>query len=203
MSEINDGQFDYDDWVQDALRGVLRRALETLAASQAPAEHHFYVNFRTTDPDVGVPGFLRAQYPEEITVVLQHQFEDLCVDESGFEVTLSFSGQRHRLVVPFSAVTSFADPSVNFGLQMGPQTMDVLDVDTGNDSRPFQETAGPQGMGEKVREISESTSGRNIQTGSETGEDAGEDGSQDSNDRDGGTPDGGADVISIEAFRNK
>ena len=203
MSERNDGQFDYDDWVQDALCGVLRRALETLAASRAPGEHHFYVNFRTTDPDVGVPGFLRAQYPEEITVVLQHQFEDLYVDEIGFEVTLSFSGQHHRLVVPFTAVTSFADPSVNFGLQMGPQTMNVLDVDTGDDSSTLQETDAPQKMGGKVGEFSDSNSSRNIQTGAETEEDAGEDAGQDNGDRDGGTPDGGADVINIEAFRNK
>ncbi len=194
MSEKNNDQFDYDEWVQDALRGVLRRALETLAASQELGEHHFYVNFQTAHPDVSVPGFLRAQYPEEITVVLQHQFENLHVDEIGFEVTLSFSGQRHRLIVPFAAVTSFADPSVNFALQMGQQAMTVLDIESG-DARPgFQETAHSQGPEDKVSELPESAQGPNIETGAKTGREDGQDGS---------TRDGGADVISIEAFRKK
>ena len=145
MSEKNNGQFDYDDWVRDALRGVLRQALETLAASQEPGEHHFYINFQTTHSGVSVPGFLRAQYPEEVTIVLQHQFEDLYVEESGFEVTLSFSGQRHRLIVPFTAVTSFADPSVNFSLHLGQQTMTELDIESDDDRPSFKETARPQG----------------------------------------------------------
>ena len=203
MSEMNDGQFDYDDWIQESLRRVLRRAMETLAASQEPGEHHLYINFRTTDPDVVVPGFLRAQYPEEMTVVLQHQFEDLDVHESGFEVTLSFSGQRHRLVVPFAAVTSFADPSVNFGLQITPQTMNVVDGETGDDRLTFQETTAPQGKIEKVSELSESSAGRNVQTGLEIRGSATEDVGQGDGKRKGGTPDGGADVISIEAFLNK
>ena len=194
MSEKIYGQFDYDDWVQDALRGVLRRALETLAASREPGEHHFYINFQTAHPDVSVPGFLRTQYPEEITVVLQHQFEDLHVDESGFEVTLSFSGQRYRLIVPFAAVTSFADPSVNFALQMGHETMTVFDAETDDDRPGFHGSSHPQGTGDKASKLSESTQGRNIQTVVKTGEEAGQEG---------GTRDGGADVINIEAFRDK
>ena len=199
MSEINDGQFDFDNWVQDALRGVLRRTLETLATSKEPGEHHFYINFRTTDPNVSVPGFLRAQYPEEITIVLQHQFEGLYVDDSGFEVTLSFSGQRHRLVVPFAAVTSFADPSVNFGLQIGHQTINALDVETDDDRPAFQETVAPQGTGRRARDLSKSTQGGKTHTGAKTGGNDGQDGEHP---KDGAT-DGGADVISIEAFRNK
>ena len=194
MSEKNNGQFDYDDWVQDALRGVLRQALEALAASQEPGEHHFYINFQTTHSGVSIPGFLRAQYPEEVTIVLQHQFEDLYVEESGFEVTLSFSGQRHRLIVPFTAVTSFADPSVNFGLQLGQQTMTGLDIETDDDRPGFEKTAGTQGTGDKVSVLSKNTQGKNKPTGAETEGGAGEDGD---------INDGGADVISIEAFRNK
>ena len=193
MSEKSNGQFDYDVWVQDALREVLRQALETLAASQEPGEHHFYINFQTMHSGVSVPGFLRAQYPEEVTIVLQHQFEDLYVEESGFEVTLSFSGQRHRLIVPFTAVTSFADPSVNFGLQLGQQTMTESDIET-DDDRGFQKTNQPQGAGDKVSELSENTRGQIKQTGAETEGGAG---------KDGDTRDGGADVISIDAFRNK
>ena len=194
MSEKNNGQFDYDDWVQYALRGVLRQALETLAASQELGEHHFYINFQTTHSGVSVPGFLRAQYPEEVTIVLQHQFEDLYVEESSFEVTLSFSGQRHRLIVPFTAVTSFADPSVNFSLQLGQQTMTELDIES-DDGRPSaKETARTQGAGDKVSALSENTQGQIKPTGAETEEGAGEGGD---------TSEGGADVISIEAFRNK
>ena len=147
---------------------MLRQALETLAASQEPGEHHFYINFQTTHSGVSVPGFLRAQYPEEVTVVLQHQFEDLYVEESGFEVTLSFSGQRHRLIVPFTAVTSFADPSVNFSLQLGQQTMTELDIETDDDRPTFNETARPQGTDDKVSALSESTQGQKQPTGAET-----------------------------------
>ena len=175
MSENNNGQFDYDDWVQDALRGVLRQALEALAASQEPGEHHFYINFQTTHSGVSIPGFLRAQYPEEVTIVLQHQFEDLYVEESGFEVTLSFSGQRHRLAVPFASVTSFADPSVNFGLQLGQQTMTGSDIVTDDDHPGFQKTNRPQGAGDKVKDLSESSQGRRKPVGAETEGGAGED----------------------------
>ena len=194
MSEKNNGQFDYDDWVQDALRGVLRQALEALAASQEPGEHHFYINFQTTHSGVSVPGFLRAQYPEEVTIVLQHQFEDLYVEKSGFEVTLSFSGQRHRLIVPFTADTSFADPSVNFGLQLGQQTTSEPDIETDDDRPGFQKITRPQGTDDKVSELSGNTPGQNKRTGAETERGA---------DRDDDASDGGADVISIEAFRNK
>jgi hypothetical protein len=114
-----DETFPYDEWVEEALVGVLRRALTEAARHGLPGEHHFYINFRTSHPDVSIPSFLRAQYPEEVTIVLQHQFEDLVVGEDGFDVTLSFNGKRHALHMPFAAITSFADPSVNFGLQVG------------------------------------------------------------------------------------
>ncbi len=116
---MEDQSFPYDEWVAEALSSVLRRAVQQLAAQGFDGDHHFYINFETDHPDVRIPGFLRAQYPEEITIVLQHQFDDLLVHEDGFEVTLSFNGQKHTLYTPFAAVTSFADPSVNFGLQMG------------------------------------------------------------------------------------
>jgi len=116
---MSEETFPYDQWVNEALRSVLSRALKQLAENGPIGDHHFFINFNTTDDDVEIPGFLRAQYPEEITIVLQHQFESLIIDDQGFEVTLSFSGKKSRLCVPFDAVTSFADPSVNFGLQIG------------------------------------------------------------------------------------
>ena len=116
---MSEETFPYDQWVNEALRSVLSRALKQLAENGPIGDHHFFINFNTTNEGVEIPGFLRAQYPEEITIVLQHQFENLLIDDQGFEVTLSFSGKKSRLCVPFDAVTSFADPSVNFGLQIG------------------------------------------------------------------------------------
>ena len=200
---MSDEQFPYDDWVTDAMRGVLRRALETLAVCSAPGDHHFYINFRTTDPEVGLPGFLKAQYPEEITIVLQHQFEDLHVDDTGLDVTLSFSGQRHRLSVPFAAVTSFADPSVNFGLQIGPQVLGAPDLDAGDETGAYPAGAPTGEPGENVTELSGDKIAQNADvTG---GDDQDNDsGSNEASDATSGEPsDGGADVISIEAFRNK
>jgi hypothetical protein len=116
---MSEETFPYDEWVNEALRSVLSRALKQLSERGPIGEHHFFINFDTSHEGVDIPGFLRAQYPEEITIVLQHQFEDLNIDDQGFEVSLSFSGKKSRLKVPFDAVTSFADPSVNFGLQIG------------------------------------------------------------------------------------
>jgi len=115
---MNDDRYPYDEWVNLALQGVLRRALTTLATQGFTGDHHLFISFDTNHPDVRMPGFLRAQYPDEITIVLQHQFDDLHVDEEFFQVSLSFNGQKHRLNVPFCAIRSFADPSVHFGLQI-------------------------------------------------------------------------------------
>ena len=107
----------YDRMVEDALRGVVRRALTDVAASGLPGEHHFYLTFRTGESGVQIAPALKSQYPKEMTIVLQHQFWGLEVNEEGFAVTLSFGGKHERLVVPYRAIVSFADPSVKFGLQ--------------------------------------------------------------------------------------
>ena len=107
----------YDRMVESAMRGVVRQALIQAAERGLPGEHHFYITFRTDHPDVEVSDALRRRYPGEMTIVLQHKFWGLKVGEPGFEVTLSFSEVPERLVIPFSAVTAFADPSVRFGLQ--------------------------------------------------------------------------------------
>lgn len=113
---VDDG-LQYDRMVEGALRGVVRQALDVAARKGLPGAHHFYVTFRTRSPGVAIPEFLLAQYPEEMTIVLQHQFRDLIVDKDGFSVTLSFGGRPAVLVVPFSALAAFVDPSVRFGLQ--------------------------------------------------------------------------------------
>ncbi len=108
---------DYDRLVEDALRGVVREALRRTEREGMVGAHHFYVSFRTSHPGVEMADHLRAEHPGEMTIVLQHQFWDLAVDDDGFVVMLSFNGAHVRLRVPFAAVTAFADPSVQFGLQ--------------------------------------------------------------------------------------
>jgi hypothetical protein len=107
----------YDILAQDALRGVVRKVLSEVARTGLPGEHHFFVSFTTTAPGVRISTRLLAQYPEEMTIVLQHQYRDLVVTEHALEVGLSFNGIPERLFVPFSAVKTFADPSVGFQLQ--------------------------------------------------------------------------------------
>jgi uncharacterized protein len=110
----------YDVLARDALRGVLRRVLTDAAEHGLPGEHHFFITFLSTAEGVKLSPRLLAQYPEEMTVILQHQFWDLVVTEDRFEVGLSFGGIPERLVVPFNAIKSFFDPSVQFGLQFEP-----------------------------------------------------------------------------------
>jgi uncharacterized protein len=107
----------YDVLARDALRGVLRRVLADAAEHGLPGDHHFFITFVSTADGVKLSPRLLAQYPEEMTVILQHQFWDLVVTEERFEVGLSFGGIPERLVIPFSAIKSFFDPSVQFGLQ--------------------------------------------------------------------------------------
>lgn len=107
----------YDLLTQQALRGVVRRVLTDAAKNGLPGEHHFYITFDTRVPNVRLSARMREQYPEEMTVVLQHQFWDLTVTDASFEVGLSFNGISEKLFVPFEAIKGFFDPSVQFGLQ--------------------------------------------------------------------------------------
>ena len=109
--------FQYDRMMDTALRGVMRDAIARAAERGLPGDHHFYITFQTTHPGVQVPPALRQRFPREMTIVLQHQFWGLEVDEARFAVTLSFDSKHERLVIPFPAVTAFVDPSVQFGLQ--------------------------------------------------------------------------------------
>ena len=110
-------QIRYDLLTQQALRGVVRAVLTDAAKKGLPGEHHFYIAFDTKAEGVRLSERLRAQYPEEMTIILQHQFWDLIVTEQGFEVGLSFGGIPEKLVIPFEAINGFFDPSVQFGLQ--------------------------------------------------------------------------------------
>jgi hypothetical protein len=112
----------YDRLVEAALRGVVRDALRAAMPDCMPGDHHFYLTFRTRAPGVKIPAFLLEQYPEEMTIVLQHQFWGLKADDEHFEVTLSFNNRPADLYVPFAALTAFIDPSVKFGLQFNPDS---------------------------------------------------------------------------------
>jgi hypothetical protein len=107
----------YDLLAQDALRGLVRKVLADAAKSGLPGEHHFSISFRTDADGVKMSARLREQFPQEMTVILQYQFWDLKVTDTAFEVGLSFSGIPEKLTIPFAAIKSFFDPSVQFGLQ--------------------------------------------------------------------------------------
>lgn len=125
----------YDRLIQDAMLGVARRALRIVAEHGMPDDHHFYVGFRTAAPGVTLPPHLIARYPEEMTIVLQHQFYDLAVTDERFEVTLSFNRKMERLGIPFAALTAFTDPAANFRLQF-PEPEEA-------EARPEPAAAGP------------------------------------------------------------
>ncbi|MCW5696791.1 MAG: hypothetical protein KIS96_08665 [Bauldia sp.] len=121
----------YDILAQDALRGVVRKVLSEVAKTGLPGEHHFYVTFATKAPGVRVSSRLLSQYPEDMTIVLQHQFWDLSASEHGFEVGLSFNGIPERVLVPYTAVKAFVDPSVQFALQFEPAIAPKAEAEAG------------------------------------------------------------------------
>jgi hypothetical protein len=121
-----DSLIPYDDIVQDALRGVVERVLRRIdAAGGLPGGHHFYIAFRTRAAGVDIPKHLIERYPEEMTIVVQHRYWDLLVDPDFFEIGLSFNQVPAKLHIPYSAITGFVDPAVNFALQF-PAPADVM-----------------------------------------------------------------------------
>lgn len=122
----HDSLIPYDEIVQEALRAVVGRVLGEIVASGGtlPGDHHFYITFKTGAPGVSIPQHLRERFPDEMTIVLQNKFWDLGVDEQGFTVGLTFNQIPAKLDVPFSAITAFVDPAVDFGLQFQAQVPD-------------------------------------------------------------------------------
>lgn len=115
--------FNYEEMVQENLRQVVREALETVAADGLPGAHHFYISFKTDYPGVQLADYLRERHPEEMTIVIQHQYWGLEVEPKGFYITLSFSASQERIYVPFHALLSFMDPYAKFGLQFTPPSL--------------------------------------------------------------------------------
>ena len=170
----------YPELMERALRNVVRAALDRIADDGLPGEHHFYITFSTVAPGVDISPRLKAQYPEEMTIVLQHQFWGLETDDDGFTVTLSFGGTSERLVIPWDAMVGFLDPAVEFGLRFGTDLEAALEG-----------------------EVGEGDTGEN-----DTGEnDAGEDGAtedEDSEDKDSGDEAGKTgEVVTLDSFRKK
>lgn len=120
MARNQEEAFRYDKMVERALRGVVRQALDEVIEDGLVEDHHFYITFYTEHPGVKLPDYLKERYPGEMTIVLQHQFYDLEVDDDRFSVMLSFNNVPERLTIPLAAITIFADPSVNFALQFQP-----------------------------------------------------------------------------------
>ncbi|KPF73490.1 hypothetical protein IP88_09185 [alpha proteobacterium AAP81b] len=147
MSETPaDSLIPYDEIVQDALRTVVRRVLLRIDAEGGlPGAHHFYIAFRTRAPGVDIPRHLLERYPDEMTIVIQHRYWDLKIEEGFFEIGLSFNQVPAKLVVPFDAVTGFVDPAVNFALQFAPKEGDAIAA-----AEPEPEPPPPQDPGSNV-----------------------------------------------------
>ena len=140
-----DSLIPYDEIVQEALRAVVGRVLGQIiqGGSTLPGHHHFYITFKTGAPGVSIPTHLRQRFPDEMTIVLQNKFWDLAVTEDGFTVGLSFNQIPSKLDIPFSAITAFVDPAVDFGLQfqaavpdLAPEPHDDAQNDSPDDTPP-------------------------------------------------------------------
>ncbi len=142
----------YDVLAQEALRGVVKAALKRAAEPGGlPGAHHFYVTFRVGAPGVSIPPDLSAKYPEEMTIVLQHQYWDLAPGETFFSVMLKFGGQAKKLSVPYAAITRFYDPSVQFLLQFEPPK--ASEVDDGFPDATAAEPESDPGPGEDAPKV--------------------------------------------------
>jgi uncharacterized protein len=138
-----DDPLDYARLVREALRDVPRQALRLAASEGLPGEHHFYLTFRTSHPGVALSPGLHVRHPDEMTIVLQHQFRDLAVGEEAFSVTLRFGGAPERVHVPFAALVAFADPAASFGLRFEPGTEGAAEGEGGEpEAEPALATEG-------------------------------------------------------------
>lgn len=156
MIDDEDDILRYDKMVEQALRGVVKKAIEEVREDGLPGEHHFYITFMTDYPGVDIPDYLKDRYPGEMTIVLQYQYYDLDVNDVQMQVTLSFNNVPERLIIPLGAITIFADPSVNFALQFQPlgEDMEGTDFDPDDGGLPIPDLEEGNGEeGEKTGEV--------------------------------------------------
>lgn len=187
----------YDLRAQNALRYVIRDVLAEVAQSGLPGEHHFYIAFSTTADGVGMSPRLKEQHPEEMTIVLQHQFWDFKVSDSGFEVSLSFNNVPEHLKIPFHAIKSFFDPSVQFGLQFEPRGPQP-------DAGP-EAVAAPAAKVEKL-EKTEKTESEKPKSATAKSASQGGDAAQEGGDAPGESDvekDASAEIVQLDTFRKK
>ena len=186
----------YELLVEDALRSVVRTSLSIVEKVGLPGETHFYITFSTTHPGVEISDALRAKHPENMTIVLQHQFRDLNVGIEEFSITLFFAGKPSPMVIPFQSITSFNDPSVGFGLQFGKadeicddddRTMSDAgpDVMLNKNSEPDNQYGDKQGA--NAVDAPTRLQQRDVSTRQVTNDDG----------------DNGADIVSLDTFRKK
>jgi hypothetical protein len=184
----------YDLLVQDAMRGVVRKVLADVEASgYLPGDHHFTISFRTDAPGVKMSRRLQEQWPQELTIILQHQFSNLVVEEEGFGVTLSFRSIPEHLYVPYAAITGFYDPSVEFGLRFEAADLEEDEEEEEEEvapSRPSLVIARPDGEKTEPKPAAEKPVAEKPK---KTETPAAENGESD----------GAAKVVSIDAFRKK
>ena len=180
-----DDQIRYDILAQEALRGVMRKVLAEVARTGLPGSHHFFITFMTGAPGVRISSRLKERYPEQMTIVIQYQYWDLKVSETGFEVGLSFSDVPEKLEIPFSAVRGFYDPSVNFELEFDVRA-EAVEAD------PAPPATLPAGKAPEPAKPKARKAAKDAPAEAEAGADAGDD--------NGGK---GAEVVSLDSFRKK
>jgi hypothetical protein len=134
---------DYGGLMHRAMRGLIRTVLEDVSREGLPGAHHFFITFDTTYPGVAIAEWLQARYPTEMTVVIQHWFENLTVTDEGFSVTLNFGNSPEPLVIPFDAIRTFIDPSVEFGLRFESHEQDEDDDGEEDEDDPDDEPPSP------------------------------------------------------------
>jgi hypothetical protein len=197
----------YDLLEQDALRGVVRKVMSDVARNGLPGEHHFYVSFRTHAPGVRISNRLRERHPDEMTIVLQHQFWDLGVTEHTFEVGLSFGGVPERLLVPFDALSGFWDPSVQFGLKFESNEAGEAALAEAGEPPAADGLAPPEPDGGRLAATGETASGNDAEPTVMTPKPAARSKKQAAVPPAADAPDAkgeaGAEVLSLDAFRKK
>ena len=143
---------DYGGMMHRAMQGLIAEVLTRVAATGLPGDHHFFITFDTREDGVEIADWLRERYPDDMTIVIQHWYEDLRVTNDGFEITLNFGNAPERLVIPFESVRTFVDPSVEFGLRFETQEFDDEDEDEIDEAEiaDTPEDDAPKGSGEVV-----------------------------------------------------
>lgn len=145
-------EIDYGGLMHRAMQGLIAEVLQDVANHGLPGEHHFFITFDTREDGVEMADWLRERYPEEMTIVVQHWFENLTVDEDGFTITLNFGNAPEPMRIPFDAMRTFVDPSVEFGLRFETQSDDDSDDEEGEGDGPDDDPdAPPDGGGEVVQ----------------------------------------------------